>query len=156
MKSVRNLVIILVVLYFILLIFKLIFIYRYNQQYVGPFYLPLIYIDSISSWLGVFYSLIILIGLFYCLYSEQGCFYFLYSVLLFYLIDLIYSIIFFDIFLIDTYFYVLFHLFIVFLIIKKKNSDLRKLRSDKTFLWLTLIVLFASILFNEGLSYWFN
>jgi hypothetical protein len=156
MKSIRKFVFFLIALYCILLIFKLVFVYRYNQQYVGSYYLPVINIDSISSWLGVFYSILILIGLSYYLYSDRIGFYFLYSILMFYLIDLIYSIVFFDVFLIDTYFYVFFQLFIILLILKNKFLDLRKLRSDKTFIWLTLLVFFSSILFNECLSYWFN
>lgn len=156
MRSASKVLIVLILFYFILLIFKLIFIYRYNQQYVGVFGLPLIYPDSVSSWLGVFYSILILIGLFYYLFSEQYGFYVLYSVLLFYLIDLIYSIVFVDVYLIDTYFYVLFHISIVYFLLKKQFSNWRKLRLDKTILWITMLVIFVSILFNEGLLYWSN
>lgn len=156
MKFVKKFIIILIGLYFFLLIFKLVFIYRYDQQYVGPYYLPLINIDSVSSWLGVFYSILILIGLFYYMFSEKIGFYVLYSILFFYLTDFIYSIVFYDFFLIDIYVYALFQLLTIFIILKSRFSDWKRLYHDKAIIWLTLIVLITSILFHEGLSLWFN
>lgn len=154
MKFIRKFVLFLIALYSVLLIFKLVFIYRYNHQYVGSYYLPVINIESISSWLGVFYSILILIGLSYYLCSERVGFYFLYSILMFYLIDLIYSIVFFNVFLIDTYFYVVFQLFTILLILKMKFKNWVELRSDKKFVLYTILIVCFSVFFNELLSFW--
>ena len=133
--------------------YSLTFAYRVKSKLlIGPIFGG----AYISSWLGVFYSILILIGLFYYMFSEKTGFYVLYSILFFYLTDFIYSIVFYDFFLIDIYVYALFQLLTIFIILKSRFSDWKRLYHDKALIWLTLIVLITSILFHEGLSLWFN